>query len=308
MAPTFSILITSYNRSELTNRAVRSCLDQTFKDFELIVIDDCSPQPFYLDEQNAKDPRARVIKTPRNVGQCGANNLGIREALGKYISFLDCDDHWQPNKLEVVKQRIDGIEDGQDFVVFSNVFIDLGGGNIIDHQNPPIAPDENVINYLFFKKGVLQTSTLTVSAEVAKGVMFNPDFRNHSDYDFVWRVHLAGAKFYHVDETLATWCCDERPDRVSKRNLHTIRESQRWIDEISLDISEPTRLILESKLVARWSGGKNMFRSMGTLFQAFRAGAIDYRYFLSSVTYLLMGEKLHGWIKKGTVGESSIYG
>jgi GalNAc5-diNAcBac-PP-undecaprenol beta-1,3-glucosyltransferase len=100
-----STVIVSYNRVELLHRAVQSALDQTVRDAEVIVVDNCSK--FDIHEAMARYGDAvRAIRTERNLGCGPARNVGVRIATGDFVAFLDDDDYWKPNKLERQLQAI----------------------------------------------------------------------------------------------------------------------------------------------------------------------------------------------------------
>lgn len=305
-APRFSIIIPTYNRPVETQIAVRSCLDQTFEDFELIVVDDGSSPAFVLDPSCA-DARVRVIHAAKNSGQCAACNLGLSDSRGQYVCFLDSDDTWLPDKLAQLDATIAARGNPADVVFFSHLRIDMGRGRVVDYENPDIRPDEDVLKYLFFRKGVMQTSTLAVSAPMARRVGFREQFDCHSDYDFVWQLHLAGAQFYLVDQVLATWVCDVRDDRASNRSAQAVRTSQRWIADIRPDLDKAILRVLQAKLVVRWIGRRRPLWSVAILADALRLGAIDWRYFISTLVVKFFGSRAHARLKRSTVGESTIY-
>ncbi len=94
-----SIVIPLYNKAPYVERAVRSVLNQTFSDFELIVIDDGSEDGGDRIVEAIKDPRIRLIRQ-ENAGPGDARNHGIELAQGQFIAFLDADDLWLPGKLQ----------------------------------------------------------------------------------------------------------------------------------------------------------------------------------------------------------------
>ena len=98
-APTASLIITTYNRARLLPRAVNSVLDQTYEDYELIIVDDCSTDSTPEIIQSFNDPRIRSFRHEANQGLAAARNTGIANARGEYIAFLDDDDECTPNRL-----------------------------------------------------------------------------------------------------------------------------------------------------------------------------------------------------------------
>src|ERR1051325_2372735 len=94
-----SVIIPTYNRAYILDRAIRSVLAQTHADFELLVVDDGSKDDTEALVRRYADPRVRYIKQP-NQGQCAAINNGIAQAKGEFIECLDSDDEWLPAALE----------------------------------------------------------------------------------------------------------------------------------------------------------------------------------------------------------------
>lgn len=102
--PTVSVVIPTYNRANLISRAIQSVLNQTYKDFEIIVVDDASKDDTEIVVNNFNDDRIIYIQHEINKGGGASRNTGIKEAQGDYIGLLDDDDEWLPEKLE--KQMI----------------------------------------------------------------------------------------------------------------------------------------------------------------------------------------------------------
>lgn len=96
--PKLSVIVPVYNVDRYLNRCIESILDQSFVDFELILVDDCSKDksPQICDDYK-KDPRVKVIHNKQNKGLSEARNAGIHEACGSYLSFIDGDDFIVPN-------------------------------------------------------------------------------------------------------------------------------------------------------------------------------------------------------------------
>jgi glycosyltransferase involved in cell wall biosynthesis len=95
-----SLVIPTYNRADRVLMAIKSVFHQSFKDFELIIIDDASSDNTNEVVTNLHDPRIVYIRHERNKGAPVARNKGIKNAKGKYIALLDDDDEWLPEKLE----------------------------------------------------------------------------------------------------------------------------------------------------------------------------------------------------------------
>lgn len=103
-----TVVLTTYNRASLLPEAIKSVLNQTFSDCELIVVDDCSSDNTSDVVNSFQDFRIRYIRHDENKGLAASRNTGLKYAKGKYIAYLDDDDEWVPEKLalqlEVMKK------------------------------------------------------------------------------------------------------------------------------------------------------------------------------------------------------------
>lgn len=98
-----SVIMPYYNAAKYIKETVDAIIAQTYKDWELIIVDDCSPAPEtseILQDVEAMDSRIKVVKAEVNGGAGAARNLGIAAAQGRYLAFCDSDDWWYPTKLE----------------------------------------------------------------------------------------------------------------------------------------------------------------------------------------------------------------
>src|ERR1051325_2284165 len=97
--PTVSVVIPTYNRASLVVRSIRSVLNQSYADFELLVIDDGSTDDTADAVAGLSDPRVRYVGLPKNGGTAAACNVGIRMSRGRFVSFQGSDDEWLPDNL-----------------------------------------------------------------------------------------------------------------------------------------------------------------------------------------------------------------
>ena len=100
--PKVSVITPAYNAAEFLPETIDSVLQQTFLDWEMIIIDDCSKDNTFEIATNyaTKDSRIKVIKNETNSGVAATRNHGLEIALGDFIAFIDSDDMWLPEKLE----------------------------------------------------------------------------------------------------------------------------------------------------------------------------------------------------------------
>ena len=122
--PLFSIVIPAYNAQRFLPLTLESIFRQTVQDFEIVVVNDGSTDDTLEILRGIADSRLRII-TQENGGECVARNRGIKEARGRYIAFLDADDAWRPNHLEIVFKYIQKLTDISWFVTPTEIVPDI---------------------------------------------------------------------------------------------------------------------------------------------------------------------------------------
>ncbi len=132
MKPMFTVIVPIYKVEKYLKKCITSILNQTYKNFELLLIDDGSPDncPKICDEFKRKDKRVKVIHK-KNGGLVSARNIGIKNAKGKYICYVDGDDFIRPNLLEEVNKIITDNKD-LDMVVFNAERVFKNHNQILD--------------------------------------------------------------------------------------------------------------------------------------------------------------------------------
>jgi glycosyltransferase involved in cell wall biosynthesis len=101
--PDFSVIVPTYDRAEFLGEALASLQEQTFRDFECIVVDDASPRPVVV----PSDPRFRLLRRPANGGCAAARNSGLSAASGRFVAFLDDDDLYTSDRLAVAREALE---------------------------------------------------------------------------------------------------------------------------------------------------------------------------------------------------------
>ena len=176
-----SVIIPVYNREKTIERAIRSVLDQTWRNLELIVVDDCSSDASAAVSAGIADDRLRVIKLEKNSGACAARNRGIDEAKGEILAFQDSDDCWLPDKLERQMACLDSC--GAD-IVFGQMrrhFPDKE--DIFPELTPGVVPYETLI-----RRPVAGTPTILARRAVFDEERFDPQMRRKQDFDWIIRA------------------------------------------------------------------------------------------------------------------------
>lgn len=105
LRPFFSIIMPVYNHEALVGRAIRSCLEQSFGDFEIVAVDDASTDGSAAAVASFADPRVRLLRHEKNRGVCPTRNTAMANARGEWFVFFDSDDELLPGALETIHRR-----------------------------------------------------------------------------------------------------------------------------------------------------------------------------------------------------------
>jgi glycosyltransferase involved in cell wall biosynthesis len=196
--PQVTVIIPTYNRADLLPRALDSVLAQTFKDFEVLVIDDASTDNTSEVVQGYQDDRVRYLCQEENRGVSAARNRGLREAQGEFIAFLDSDDEWLSNKLECQVARYSALPDdvGLVYTGFETV---RDGGAATTHK-PDLSGD--LFSYLLQRNFIYPTSGMMVKHSVVSEVgYFDEEMPANEDWDYYVRI-AREYRIEYVDDVL----------------------------------------------------------------------------------------------------------
>ena len=206
-----SVIIPTYNRARLVERAVKSVVAQTHDDLEILIIDDGSTDDTQARLSRIDDPRLRLVYQ-ENAGVAAARNRGIREASGGFLSFLDSDDEWLPEKL--AKQR-EALTTAPRYVG-----ICLIGGRVVSEggMSPPqTSPEGYLFDQLLLRNTVFACMSALVRREVFEAVGgYDPALPAIEDWDWLQRAARLYA-FVSLDECLAIYHDERQDDRRSTR-------------------------------------------------------------------------------------------
>jgi glycosyltransferase involved in cell wall biosynthesis len=220
--PFFSIIIPLYNREKKIAKAIQSVLNQTFQDFELIVVDDCS-----LDNSvqivlafQEKDSRIKYLKNELNLERCETRNKGILAAQGDYICFLDSDDYHLPNHLETFYKRIQ-LEQYPKGFFFSSSWNETENGIRSERTCPPVG----FLNmYHYFLNYTVNPQRWCVESTVAKTILFDPQIVICEDMDFSLRIVEKGYPIFQILDRTTVY--------VAAEDSFTHGDSNKWEKEL----------------------------------------------------------------------------
>jgi glycosyltransferase involved in cell wall biosynthesis len=155
--PTVSVIIPTYNRERLIGRAIQSVLNQTYGDFEVIVVDDGSTDNTKNIVGAINDPRIRYIRHEQQKGATTARNTGIVASQGKYIAFQDSDDEWLSEKLEKQMHVLEAAP--EDVGVIYTAFIRVTDGEVLYIPSTRVVKKEGDVLTQLLKQNFVSTQT-----------------------------------------------------------------------------------------------------------------------------------------------------
>ncbi|VAX32280.1 hypothetical protein MNBD_NITROSPIRAE02-1387 [hydrothermal vent metagenome] len=230
--PAVSVIVPTYNRARLLGRALQSILNQTYRDFEVIVVDDGSTDNTGEVVRSFSALDIRYIRHKNNKGEAAARNTGVLAARGDFIAFLDSDDEWLPEKLE---KQMAVFQDQSPHVgiVYSNMCEIERTGKKRLWKSPTFMPEDGyfhrrALNYQVYGIGI--GSSIVRRACFEKVGLFDERLSYYVDFDFFIRLSRE-FYFYHIKEPLM--------------NYYVTNDSFRWVTSAHIGSRE---VILEKYL------------------------------------------------------------
>jgi glycosyltransferase involved in cell wall biosynthesis len=242
--PLVSIIIPAYNVAPYISETLESVFAQTFDNYEVIVVNDGSPDTQEL-EREIKSYSGRIrYLTQENQGASVARNTGLHAARGEFIAFLDADDLWLPNYLEEQMKFIG--ERGCDLVCADATFFGdarTEGQTYMDTlmRDAPPNGDVTFLELVDAKISLITSGIVARRAPVMNAGLFDQALRNAQDFDLWLRLVLGGARLSYQRKVLLKYRC--RPDGLTGDVVNSHRRELRVFDKIeqSYDLSPSQR-------------------------------------------------------------------
>lgn len=215
--PLVSVVMPAFRDGERLRESVASVQAQSWENWELLVVDDCSPDDTFAVAQalSAEDGRIRALQTPSNSGPGEARNVALENARGKYVAFLDSDDLWLPGKLERQIAFMQSV--GAAFSCTAYDRISEDGERVLGRVTPYPRADYRKVLYTANPVG---NSTAMYDRE-ALGEFRVPPIRKRNDFA-LWLAILKKTDYvWGMDECLA--CYRVRENSVSARKGKLLR-------------------------------------------------------------------------------------
>ena len=181
--PFFSVILPTYNRAHLIANTIQSVIGQTLKDWELIIIDDGSIDATADVVAKFNDDRIKYIYQT-NQERSAARNTGIKNAMGRFICFIDSDDFWYINHLETLHQKI-AAQNGRGALYFTGIRWKFKGGATEDiiFESPV---GKNPVEYVIGHQ--IAPSSACLPIEIVDTIKFNPTLNINEDVEFFARI------------------------------------------------------------------------------------------------------------------------
>ena len=286
--PEVSVVIPTRMRPELLPRAVRSALDQTLREIEVIVVVD-GPDPSTreaLADQLA-DSRLRLVQLETSGGAPNARNVGAQQATAEWTALLDDDDEWLPEKL-ATQLALARQAPYQQPIVASRLLMRTPRAELVLPRRLP-GPDEPVSEYLacrhglFHGDGFIQTSTIMAPTELLRRTPFTPGLRRLQELDWTLRcLQQDGVGLVYVPDPLVVWYADENRPRVSFDSPW--QQSFEWLKDSRSRVTPKAYAALAMSVVSSMAAPTHspqvFFRVLGEAVRHGRPGLLDYLTFL----------------------------
>jgi len=187
-SPSISVIMPVYNAGKYVKKAIQSILEQTFSDFEFIIINDCSTDESLNIIRSFKDKRIILLNNPLNLGNYPSRNKGLSLAKGKYICVMDADDTAMPNRFE--RQYL-FMEENPEIGLAGSGFRFLGREQNIYREN-----DYEKIKVILLRNNCFIHPTLIIRYDYIKkyNLQYNEKYYFAADYDLIVRA----ARFFHI--------------------------------------------------------------------------------------------------------------
>ncbi len=267
--PKVSVVSPFHNRREWLPSCLEMLERQTLKDFEVIIVDDGSTDGVADAVANARTSFAlRCIRLAKNQGAGAARNIGIDAAQGRYISLLDSDDAWHPDKLRQHFEQLEMAPDRDRLVGLSRQVV-VGDATFISPKRL-MSRNDRVGTYVFQNGGFIQSSMIFLASDLARSARFVEGEPCHDDWTFALRLEAIGARFEMLPDALVYYRDEVRPGRRSVRKMRTSLE---WLERYRGQLGD------QAYFAGRANFGSHMrseaaFASLGMITTGLLRGAV----------------------------------
>ena len=196
-----SVIIPTYNRGNLIINSIKSVLNQTFRNLEVIVVDDGSTDNTEDEVNKITDKRIKYIKLSSNRGGSNARNVGIKNATGQFISFQDSDDIFYPNKIEKQIKNIINKNSIFDFCKINVIYNSTYSYLIPNERQENSIIKGEIFNELISRGNFISTQSMIIRTKYMKNHLFDIEMPRLQDYDVILGM-IPKVKISYTNEVL----------------------------------------------------------------------------------------------------------
>jgi glycosyltransferase involved in cell wall biosynthesis len=299
MSPLVTVIIPVFNRAKALSSALRSVAEQTFTDWEVVVVDDASSdESAEAALQVAPRDKVRVIRHAKNLGSSAARNTGISAARGRYVAFLDSDDSWHPEKLRKQVELVERDPDPSNVFCTTQSLVHMAGGRVRVRPERAPAAGEDWSEFLYVSDEFAQTNTFFLSRQLAERILFNPNLHGHVDSLFFLEAGALGARYRLIEEPLSIWNHDSRADRVSL-SPSSLQHSRDFLATSGRLFTEKARLAFEVRYLGPLLFKENPVAAIRLFRAASRSGVVVHRHMLATCARCVLPPSAVSMLQRG---------
>jgi glycosyltransferase involved in cell wall biosynthesis len=214
--PLVTVLMPVYNGEKYLVESIDSILNQSFKDFEFLIINDGSTDKSEEIIRSYQDPRIRIINNEENMKLIASLNIGFKLATGKYIARMDSDDISMPLRLE---KQVEFMENNQDISVCGSWALFYSDSNILRRGVFRMPSNPEQIRYSLLFRCCLIHPTIMLRKEdfINNGLFYDSEYECAEDFD-LWNRAAKTLKFYNIEEIHLKYRLS--PNGISRKHYH----------------------------------------------------------------------------------------
>lgn len=292
--PLVSVIIPTYNRAIDVRAAISSAQNQSLSEIEIVVVDDASSDNTcaVVDQLRKADSRIRLLALDANSGPSRARNDGVNAARGMYVSFLDSDDRWHPDKLQGQLGAVSELEDPSRAFCVTHTRVVYGDGRndeILPRR--PVGEGERWAHFLFTDGNFAQCSSFFLSKVLADELAFDETLRQYEDHDYFLSAGEAGAEYVLVERTLVEWFNDERDGRLGRSD--DMQRGGAFLDRVGDRLTTSESLAFQLRYLGPTIATSSRRRGIALAIEGLRARGVPVSLSLKLLVASLLGQRVY---------------
>ena len=280
--PKISVIIPTFNRPELLKKAIQSVLDQSFKDFEIIVVDDGLDERADVIVKEIDDNRIIYVQHKKNMGVSVARNTAIKLTRGEFVTFLDDDDEYYPEKLNEQFQIMEKYLNQIDFI-FCHAETHLKERDIFINTRK-----NNLKKGIrcFFEEALsmkilnIIPTVLCKKEKILQIGGFDKDFYNAEDKDFMIRLSKDSKGFFLNEVLVKVNLSEKEGDHLSGNLRFRIQGRELLLKKYNTDLNKRPKILAKhfSSLAFLYQENNNYKKASGLFLNGWKLNKTDFRF------------------------------